>query len=116
MNEEIRICFSHYSARLASVAAAQSSVTLFGVVDAAMRYQKPTARASTAWHPAAAPHQPFGVRGIEDLGDPEGRFLAGRRFWHPSTGAFGSSFWARRAVSLISASMGGIRLSPFSRP
>jgi predicted porin len=98
----------------AGVAAAQSSVTLFGVVDAAMRYTETNGKSVYSLASGGSTTSRFGVRGIEDLG---GDLKAG--FWlegavNTDTGAADSSFWARRAtVSLISASMGEVRLGRF---
>ncbi len=98
----------------AGVAAAQSSVTLFGVVDAAMRYTETNGKSVYSLASGGSSTSRFGVRGTEDLG---GDLKAG--FWlegavNTDTGAADSSFWARRAtVSLISASMGEARLGRF---
>ncbi|MCV2359472.1 porin [Paucibacter sp. TC2R-5] len=98
----------------AGVAAAQSSVTLFGVVDAAMRYTDANGKSVYSLASGGNTTSRFGVRGVEDLG---GDLKAG--FWlegavNTDTGAADSAFWARRAtVSLISASMGEVRLGRF---
>ncbi|WP_310384633.1 porin [Roseateles sp.] len=103
----------------AGVAAAQSSVTLFGVIDAAMRYTETNGKSVYSLASGGNTTSRFGVRGVEDLG---GDLKAG--FWLESevntdTGVAGSSnntgaFWARRAtVSLISGSMGEARLGRF---
>ncbi|MCV2350040.1 porin [Paucibacter sp. Y2R2-4] len=100
----------------AGVAAAQSSVTLFGVVDAAARYTEANGKHVYSLASSGNTTSRFGVRGVEDLG---GGLKAG--FWLESevatdSGAGGSStgFWARRStVSLISDSMGEVRLGRF---
>jgi len=98
----------------AGVAAAQSSVTLFGVVDAAARYTEANGKHQYSLASGGSSTSRFGVRGIEDLG---GGLKAG--FWLESqvnvdNGTSGSAFWSRRAtVSLISDSMGEVRLGRF---
>lgn len=97
----------------AGVAAAQSSVTLFGVVDAAARYTSANGQDLYSLASGGSSTSRFGVRGVEDLG---AGLKAG--FWLESTldtdmggGGSGSRFWDRRAtVSLISADMGEARL------
>ncbi len=97
----------------AGVAAAQSSVTLFGVVDAAARYTSANGKHVYSLASGGSSTSRFGVRGVEDLG---GGLKAG--FWLESTlandmGGAGSTsaFWDRRAtVSLISNEMGEARL------
>jgi len=98
----------------AGVAAAQSSVTLFGVVDAAARYTEASGKHLYSLTSGGSSTSRFGVRGIEDLG---GGLKAG--FWLESqvnvdNGTSGSAFWSRRAtVSLISDSLGEVRLGRF---
>jgi predicted porin len=99
---------------LAGTAAAQSSVTLFGVVDAAARYTEANGQSISSLASGGISTSRFGVRGEEDLG---GGLKAG--FWLESTlgtdaGAAGDTagrFWDRRAsVSLISRDWGEARL------
>ncbi len=99
----------------AGVAAAQSSVTLFGVIDAAMRYTDANGKSVYSLASGGSSTSRFGVRGVEDLG---GGLKAG--FWLESqvnvdAGSTDSTrFWSRRAtVSLISDSMGEVRLGRF---
>lgn len=97
----------------AGVAAAQSSVTLFGVVDAAARYTSANGQDLYSLASGGSSTSRFGVRGTEDLG---AGLKAG--FWLESTLAndaggagSGDKFWDRRAaVSLISNEMGEARL------
>ena len=99
----------------AGVAAAQSSVTLFGVLDAAMRYTSANDKAVYSLASGGSSTSRFGVRGVEDLG---GGLKAG--FWLESQvnvdagSADATRFWSRRAtVSLISSTMGEVRLGRF---
>jgi predicted porin len=98
---------------LAGTAAAQSSVTLFGVVDAAARYVESNGQSISSLASGGISTSRFGVRGEEDLG---GGLKAG--FWLESTvgtdnggAGDGTRFWDRRAsVSLISRDWGEARL------
>jgi predicted porin len=102
----------------AGVAAAQSSVTLFGVVDAAARYTEANGKHLYSLASGGNSTSRLGVRGVEDLG---GGLKAG--FWlesHVNVDAgsagspAGSAFWGRRAtVSLMSAELGEVRLGRF---
>ncbi len=99
----------------AGVAAAQSSVTLFGVVDAAARYTEANGKHVYSLASGGNATSRLGVRGVEDLG---GGLKAG--FWLESqvnvdNGSSDSTrFWNRRAtVSLTSDSMGEVRLGRF---
>jgi predicted porin len=103
-------------ALLASVGAlahAQSSVTLFGVLDTNLRYVKNGDVSLKTLSAGGLNTSRFGVRGTEDLGD---GLKAG--FWletgiNPDTGTTsdGSRFWNRRStVSLSSTTLGEIRL------
>jgi predicted porin len=98
---------------LAGTAAAQSSVTLFGVVDAAARYTEANGQSISSLASGGISTSRFGIRGEEDLG---GGLKAG--FWLESTvgtdagsAGDGTRFWDRRAsVSLISQQWGEARL------
>ncbi|MFY7866545.1 porin [Roseateles sp.] len=99
----------------AGVAAAQSSVTLFGVVDASMRYTEAKGKHVYSLASGGSSTSRFGVRGVEDLG---GGLKAG--FWLESQvnvdggSADTTRFWGRRAtVSLMSAELGEVRLGRF---
>jgi predicted porin len=97
----------------AGVASAQSSVTLFGVIDANVRNIKNGG--SNIWQEGTDGYNSsrLGFRGTEDLG---GGLKAG--FWleaglNPDEGTINSSgkFWHRRStVSLESATLGEVRL------
>lgn len=99
-------------AAFAGAAAAQSSVTLFGVIDANVRSAKSGSATIKQVGTDGLSASRLGVRGTEDLG---GGLKAG--FWleaalNPDTGtADASRFWGRRAtVSLSSADMGEVRI------
>jgi len=97
----------------AGVAAAQSSVTLFGIVDASLRYSNNGTVNKKTLDSGAESTSRWGVRGTEDLG---GGLSAG--FWleagfNPDNGTSSSAtkFWNRRAtVSLVSQTAGEVRL------
>jgi len=99
-------------AAVAGSAAAQSSVTLFGVIDANVRYAKSDLTNTKQVGTDGLSASRIGVRGTEDLG---GGLKAG--FWlegalQADTGtADASKFWGRRAtVSLSSVDFGEIRI------
>jgi len=95
-------------------AVAQSSVTLFGVIDADVKYVKTGSVALKKLDSSGLNTSRFGVRGTEDLG---AGLKAG--FWLESevntdTGvagaAAGGGFWARRATVSLSGDFGEVRL------
>ncbi|MFG6465377.1 porin [Roseateles sp. BYS87W] len=93
-------------------AVAQSSVTLFGIVDADMKYVKTGSASMNKLDSSGLNTSRFGVRGTEDLG---GGLKAG--FWLESevgtdTGlaANGGAFWGRRATVSLSGEFGEVRL------
>ncbi|MBW8846315.1 MAG: porin [Burkholderiales bacterium] len=93
-------------------AVAQSSVTLFGVLDADMKYVKTGDLKLKKLDSAGLNTSRIGVRGTEDLG---GGLKAG--FWLESqvdtdTGVAGggSAFWGRRATVSLSGDFGEVRL------
>ena len=93
-------------------AVAQSSVTLFGVIDADVKYVKTGSNAVKRLDSSGLNTSRFGVRGTEDLG---GGLKAG--FWLESqvdtdTGVAGggSAFWGRRATVSLSGDFGEVRL------
>ena len=96
-----------------AAASAQSTVTLFGVLDANARYVKNGDVSLKSLSNAGLNTSRLGFRGTEDLG---GGLTAG--FWletgiNPDTGTTsdGSRFWNRRStVSLISTQLGEVRL------
>lgn len=93
-------------------AVAQSSVTLFGVIDADVKYVKTGGVALKKLDSSGLNTSRFGVRGTEDLG---GGLKAG--FWLESqvdtdTGVAGggSAFWGRRATVSLAGDFGEVRL------
>jgi len=91
-------------------AVAQSSVTLFGVVDADLKYTKANGQTLKKLDSSGLNTSRFGLRGTEDLG---GGLKAG--FWleseiSPDTGAAASVFWGRRATVSLSGDFGEVRL------
>lgn len=97
----------------AGVASAQSSVTLFGVVDVAARSVKNGSQSIKSLSSDGNASSRLGFRGIEDLGD---GMRAG--FWleagmSPDTGgvgAAGGSFFNRRATASLLGGFGEVRL------
>ncbi|MBB4844751.1 putative porin [Paucibacter oligotrophus] len=97
----------------AGVAAAQSSVTLFGVVDVAARYTKANGQDVYSLASGGNATSRLGVRGVEDLG---GGLKAG--FWLESrinadAGTTDSAFWARRSTISVWGDFGEVRLGRF---
>lgn len=92
-------------------AMAQSSVTLFGIVDANLRYTKSGGQTLKQLGTDGLNSSRLGVRGTEDLG---GGLKAG--FWleaalNPDTGTVDSSrFWGRRASVSLIGEFGEVRL------
>ena len=95
----------------AGVAAAQSSVTLFGVIDLAARYTKANGVNVKQLSNDGSSSSRLGVRGVEDLG---GGLKAG--FWLESalsadTGTTDAArFWGRRATVSLMGDFGEVRL------
>jgi predicted porin len=93
------------------VASAQSSVTLFGILDVGYNYLKNDG--GVKQHRLANDQTTtsrFGVRGVEDLG---GGLKAG--FWlesqvSPDNGSSQGAFWARRATASLLGGFGEVRL------
>lgn len=107
-------------AGFAGAAAAQSSVTLFGVIDVAARYTKANGQNVKQLTNDGSSSSRFGVRGIEDLG---GGLKAG--FWLESAlsadngnggdtvtsnGSSTNRFWNRRASISLMGDFGEVRL------
>jgi predicted porin len=94
----------------AGVASAQSSVTMFGILDVGYNYVD---NSGGKMHRLANDQNTtsrFGVRGVEDLG---GGLKAG--FWlesqlSPDNGSSQSAFWARRATASLLGGFGEVRL------
>lgn len=97
---------------LGGLAQAQSSVTVFGIVDAGVQSLKNGDKTLRLLSTDGQQSSRFGLRGVEDLG---GELKAGFHLegaLNPDTGTADSNrFWGRRAtVSLISESAGEVRL------
>ena len=98
-------------AGFAGAASAQSSVTLFGVIDVAARYTKANGNDTKQLTNDGSSSSRIGVRGVEDLG---GGLKAG--FWlegalAADTGTADSSrFWGRRASVSLMGDFGEVRL------
>ncbi|MBO9686965.1 porin [Roseateles chitosanitabidus] len=98
-------------AGFAGAASAQSSVTLFGVIDVAARYTKAHGQDTKQLAKDGSSSSRIGVRGVEDLG---GGLKAG--FWlegalSADTGTADSSrFWGRRASVSLMGDFGEVRL------
>lgn len=95
---------------VAGVAAAQSSVTLFGVVDVNVRQVKGAAGTISRVASDGNTASRLGVRGVEDLG---GGLKAS--FWLESplaadTGTVDGAFWGRRATVSLAGEFGEVRL------
>lgn len=93
-------------------AVAQSSVTLFGVIDADMKYVKTGSVKMKKLDSSGLNTSRFGVRGTEDLG---GGLKAG--FWLESeigvdngVAGNGGAFWGRRATVSLTGDFGEVRL------
>lgn len=99
-------------AAISGTAAAQSSVTLFGIVDEAARYVKNGDESMKSLVSGGMSTSRFGVRGTEDLG---GGLKAG--FWLESgfnadsgTNSVASQFWNRRSTVSLLGNFGEVRL------
>ncbi|MDP1646063.1 MAG: porin [Thiobacillus sp.] len=95
----------------AGTAAAQSSVTLFGIVDAAARQVKNgSAGSQKQLASGAGATSRFGFRGVEDLG---GGLRAGFHLESGislDTGTTDAKFWGRRATVSLQGGFGEVRL------
>ncbi len=94
----------------AGVASAQSSVTLFGVVDVSARNVKNGTTSIKSLSKDGNASSRLGFRGVEDLG---GGMRAG--FWiegamDPDTGTAGGQTWQRRSTVSLMGGFGEIRL------
>lgn len=94
---------------VSGLAVAQSSVTLFGVMDVSIRNLK-GAGSATLMASDGRTSSRLGVRGVEDLG---GGLKAG--IWleaglAPDTGAAGDPFWGRRSTISLIGGFGELRI------
>jgi predicted porin len=94
----------------AGVASAQSSVTLFGIVDLAARNVKNGGGTVSSLSPSGSATSRLGLRGVEDLG---GGMRAG--FWlegdlQADVGQSAGQSWQRRSTVSLSGGFGELRL------
>lgn len=94
----------------AGAASAQSSVTLFGVVDAGLRHVKTGDLSTNKLGTDGNSPSRFGFRGVEALGNG-----LSANFWleggfNPDTGTVGSKLFSRRATVGLSSAFGELRL------
>ncbi|MDQ2780903.1 MAG: porin [Pseudomonadota bacterium] len=100
----------------AGAASAQSSVTLFGIVDLALRNQDNGAGSQQSLASAGINTSRLGFRGVEDLG---GGLRAG--FWlegqlNPDNGTAQGQTWQRRSTVSLIGGFGEIRLGRDYKP
>lgn len=100
---------------MVGAASAQSSVTLFGVVDVNVRYNKGGGKTFKTMGSGGQQSSRLGFRGVEDLG---GGLKAG--FWLESSldadggvGGTGSRFWHRRSSVSLMGDFGEVRLGRY---
>lgn len=94
---------------VSGLAAAQSSVTVYGIMDLAVRNLKGADSLNQLVNDGRSASR-LGFRGVEDIG---GGLKAGFNIEHgmtPDTGEAGSPFWGRRATVSLMGSFGEIRL------
>lgn len=93
-------------------AVAQSSVTLFGVLDANVRYTKSSGQTLKKLDSSGLSTSRFGVRGTEDLGSglKAGFWLESEVGVDTGVAANGGAFWGRRATVSLSGDFGEVRL------
>jgi predicted porin len=94
---------------LASLAQAQSSVTVFGVVDLAARQIKGKDSMSLLVNEGRSASR-FGLRGSEDLGGGMKASFHLESAINPDDGTTDAAFWQRRATVSLSGEFGEIRL------
>ncbi len=107
------------SGLFATCASAQSSVTLYGVMDANLRHVTTGSTSLTKQEPDGILGSRFGFRGEESLGGGLKAAFTLESALKPDTGAGGSStalFSRRSTVSLVSGSWGEVRLGRDATP
>lgn len=107
----------------AGLAHAQSSVTLYGNVDAYLGYSKPpgTASGTGMLGGGGMSTSIWGIRGTEDLGGGRSAMFVLESFFRPESGAAGrftgDTFFSRNAyVALRDNSMGQVRIGRMANP
>lgn len=94
---------------VSGLAAAQSSVTVFGILDLSMRHLKGAGSLTLLQNEGRSASR-LGFRGVEDLG---GGMKAGFHIEHglnPDDGSADSVFWQRRATVSLMGGFGEVRL------
>jgi len=96
---------------LAGTASAQSSVTLFGVLDAGLRMTKTGGVSTDQLASDGQQTSRFGMRGVEDLGGGlKANFFLDSQLAVDTGTADGTKFWGRRATVGLSGDFGEVRL------
>lgn len=94
---------------VASLAQAQSNVTVFGVVDLAVRQVKGKESMSMLVNEGRSASR-FGVRGVEDLGGGLKASFQLESAINPDDGTADAAFWQRRATVSLSGDFGEVRM------
>jgi predicted porin len=94
---------------VSAAASAQSSVTVFGVVDLAMRQVKGKESMSTLVNEGRSASR-LGFRGVEDLGGGLKASFHLETGLNPDDGTADSAFWQRRSTVSLSGDFGEVRL------
>lgn len=94
---------------VSGLAAAQSSVTLFGNIDVSVRNIKGAGSATLVLDEGRAASR-VGLRGVEDLGGGMKASFHLETGLNPDDGTSGSPFWGRRATVSLSGGFGEVRL------
>lgn len=94
----------------AGAASAQSSVTLFGVVDASLRHVKTGDTSVGKMGTDGNSPSRFGFRGVEDLGNGLAASFWLEAGFSPDTGTVGSKLFSRRSTVGLSGAFGEVRL------
>lgn len=102
---------------MVGAAAAQSSVTLFGIVDANVRYNKGGGVSTQTMGNNGLASSRLGFRGVEDLGGGlKASFWIEHRF-NSDTGTLSSSrFWHGRSTVSLSGDFGEVRMGRYLTP
>jgi GBP family porin len=117
MKNRIALAISALLAAVCAPASAQGTVTIYGVVDAGVEYQKSTAGSSgAATSSTNLVNGTFGAsrigfRGTEDLGGGLRAFFQIENGFNPDDGTVtGAAFWGRKSIVGLSGSWGELSL------
>ena len=117
MKNRIALTFAALLAAVCGQAYAQSTVTIYGVVDAGVEYQKASAGASgpatSTWSLVNGTFAAsrFGLRGSEDLGGGQKAFFQLEHGFNVNDGTVtGAAFWGRKAIVGLGGSWGELSL------